>query len=122
MTSLRTIGIAGLAVLASGTAAHADAWSLIAANSTGKSIYKIEVAPSATTAWSLAPFQPNSGASLDNGERMEIGFDKPADKCRYDLRATFTDLSTVVYSGVNVCVYSTVTLKLVNGKASYSSN
>ena len=122
MVFSRIIGAAALVALASGTVAQADAWALFVVNSTGKSIYKIEVAPAATSAWSPAPFNPNNGTRLDSGARREIDFYREADKCRYDLRATFSDLSAAVYSGVNVCDYSYVTLKLVNGKAAFTGD
>ena len=114
-----------LVILATGTAARADPWNIVVINSTGKTIYKIQIAPAATTSWTSATLAAMNGApaaQVPNGDRVEAHFDRPDSICRYDLKTSFTDQSTATFSGVNVCDNSYVTLKFSNGKAVFVTN
>lgn len=104
------------------TEAQADPWNMLVVNSTGKAIETIQMAP--TTPSSTWPASTSVGAfkKLTDGSRMMINFDKSAGTCKFDLRATFSDATTAVYSGINVCDFSYVTLKLSNGKPVYTDN
>lgn len=126
MAFSKVLGMCALLVtLGTGTAARADPWNMIVINSTGKTIYKLEVAPAGTTTWASTTLQAMNGApvaEVPNGDRVEAHFDKQGSICRYDLKTSFTDRSTATFSGVNVCDNSYVTLKFSSGKAVYTVN
>ena len=61
-------------------------------------------------------------ATLKPGGRTTVRFDRPSSQCRYDLRATFEDASTLVFTNANVCDNSYLTLKLTGGKPSITAN
>ena len=126
MTFSKVVSACALLItLTMGTAARADPWNMVVINSTGKTIYKIEVAASATTAWASTTLEAMNGApasQVPTGNRVQAHFDKQGSTCRYDLKTSFTDRSVATFSAVNVCDNSYVTLKFSNGKPTYSVN
>ncbi len=106
------------------TPALAEEWDFMLTNDAGKPIKTIELAPSGSI-----EFKPQL---LDEGQKREpvikvkakttVRFDKAAKQCRYDIKATFEDATSQVWSGANICDNSYITLKLVGGKATVSAN
>jgi hypothetical protein len=113
-----------LAVLvATTTPALADAWDFVLINSAGKEIKLVEVAPTGTTTW-----QPNivdadtKHSNTKPGGRMTVHFDKGAG-CKYDVKATFTDDSSLVWTGFNACDNSYLTVKVnAAGTPTFTAN
>ncbi len=102
------------------TPARAEAWDMVVINATGKPIRTIELGPSPATGWTAVQSDPLG--VLGNGERATIHFNKSNGICRMDLRATFSDATAAVYASINVCDNTYVTLKLTNGKPTFSTN
>lgn len=53
---------------------------------------------------------------------MVLNVAQQADKCLYDLRATFDDRTNSTYSSINFCDNSWITLSLSNDKAVYKAS
>ncbi len=54
--------------------------------------------------------------------RTTIRLDRPSSQCRYDLRASYEDGATEVFSSANICDNSYVTIKLTGGKPTITAN
>lgn len=104
--------------------ALAEDWDFMLTNQSGKPIKLIELAPAGTAGWKpqTADAETKREPVIKSNARTTIRFDKAADQCRYDLRATFEDGTTQVWSGANVCDNSYITLKLSGGKATITAN
>jgi len=103
---------AGAAALFIAVPALADDWDFVLTNSTGKEIKTVELAPAGTTTWQPNKVEPDQKAkSFTAGMRTTIHFDKGAKECKWDLKVTFADATTAVWSNVNVCDNSFVTLR-----------
>ena len=104
--------------------ALAEDWDFMLTNQSGKPIKLIELAPAGTTDWKpqTVDAEAKRETMVKANARTTIRFDKAASQCRYDLRATFEDGTTQVWSGANVCDNSYITLKLVDGKATIAAN
>jgi hypothetical protein len=103
---------AGAAALFVAFPALADVWDFILTNSTGKEIKTIELAPTGTTTWQANKLDPDvKTAALKPGVRSTIHFDKTGSQCKFDIKATFVDDTSAVWSNVNVCDNSFVTLR-----------
>jgi hypothetical protein len=101
------------AVLLIATPASAEDWDFVLINTTGKVIQTVELAPTGTTDWVPNQVDPEVGrlAPVQVGGRATIHFDKRADACVYDIRATFEGEPPSVWSRINVCDNSFVTLR-----------
>jgi hypothetical protein len=115
--------VAAVAALALATPALADDWDFMLTNNAGKTITTIELAPAGSGTW-----QPNKvdaemrkDATIKNGGKTTIHFDK-ASGCKYDLKGTFEDGTSAVWSGFDVCANSYITLTLANGKPSFKAS
>ncbi|WP_447727931.1 hypothetical protein [Sphingomonas koreensis] len=110
------VGLGGLMLVA--TPVLAEDWDFILTNASGKPIKTIELAPSGTADWKPQTVDPETKRDpvIKPSARTTIHFDKAANQCRYDLRATFEDTTTQVWSSVNICDNSYITLKLAGGK------
>ncbi len=109
--------LAALAMVA--TPALAEDWDFVLINGAGKSIKTVEIAVAGTGEW-----KPNVKAEdvQDRGEikpgaRMTVHFDKPTGQCKFDIKATFGDATTQIWTGANVCDNSFITVKLAGDKA-----
>jgi hypothetical protein len=104
--------------------AAAEDWDFLLTNSTGKPIKTIELAPAGSSDWK--PTAEEEGIKrepvIKPGARTTVRFDRPSSQCRYDLRATFEDASTMVFANANICDNSYLTLKLTGGKPSITAN
>lgn len=104
--------------------ALADAWDFILINNTGKPIASVEVSPTGAEKW-----QPNKvdedlkrEGDTKPGARITVHFEKDA-SCKYDVKATFSDKTTSVWSGINVCDNSYITLKYnASGATTFVAN
>jgi hypothetical protein len=110
---MRKLAVTAAAVLMLATPAIADDWDFMLTNSSGKTIKTIELAPTGTTTW-----QPNKieadfrkDPTIKSGAKTTIHFDKDGKVCKYDIKATFADDTSAVWTAVNVCDNAYVTIK-----------
>ena len=123
-TLLTAIGTLAVAVLAMPTAALADVWDFVLINSAGKEIKLVEVAPTGTATWqkNIVDEEVKKATTTKPGGRMTVHFDKGAG-CKYDVKATFTDDTSLVWTGINVCDNSYVTVKVnAAGTPTFTAN
>jgi hypothetical protein len=110
---MRKMMMATCAALVVAVPAFADDWDFVLINSSGKSIKTIELAPTGTTTWQANKVDPDfkkEGAVIKSGARTTVHFDKGS-TCKYDVKATFEDDSNAVWSAINICDNSFVTVK-----------
>ncbi len=115
--------IASAVLLGSAVPALADDWDFMLINNTGKLIEKIEVAPAGSGTWVANKFDPdlNKDGKVKVGAKTTVHFDKGA-QCKYDVRATFEDKSTAVWSGYNACDNSYLTIAFTGDKPTFKAN
>lgn len=115
--------IASAAILAAAAPAFADDWDFMLVNNTGKLIEKIEVAPTGSGNWVENKVDPElkKDTKVKIGGKTTVHFDKGA-QCKYDVRATFEDKSTAVWSGYNACDNSYLTIALAGDKPTFKAN
>jgi len=111
-------------IAAVATPALADDWDFVLTNSTGKTIKTVEVSPAGASTWQANKVDPEAKQSdgLKAGGRMTVHFTKSASQCKFDLQGTFDDGSKAVWSGINVCDNSFVTLRYANNAPTYAAN
>ena len=117
------IGVLAAVVLTT-TPALADEWDFILTNSTSKEIKLIEVAPTGTQTWqkNIVDEEVKKATTTKPGARMTVHFDKGA-ACKYDVKATFADDTSLVWTGINVCDNSYVTVKInASGTPTFTTN
>jgi hypothetical protein len=105
--------IAAAAALMIATPAFADDWDFILINSAGKPIKSIEVSPAGAGKWQPNKVDPElkKDAMVKAGGRMTVHFDKDSNQCKFDVKATFQDDTSAVWTGVNICDNSYVTVR-----------
>lgn len=115
--------IASALVLAAATPALADDWDFMLVNNTGKLIEKIEVAPAGSGSWAENKVDPElkKDGKVKAGGKTTVHFDK-GNQCKYDVRATFEDKSTAVWSGYNACDNSYLTIAFTGDKPTFKAN
>lgn len=116
--------IALAAAVIAASPASAEDWDFMLTNGSGKPIKTIELAPSGTPDFKPQTVDPETRREtvIKAGAKTTIRFDKAANQCRYDLKATFEDGTSLVWPGANICDNSYVTLKLTNGKPTVTAN
>lgn len=116
--------IALAAAVIAASPAFAEDWDFMLTNGSGKPIKTIELAPSGTPDFKpqTVDSETRREAVIKAGAKTTIRFDKAANQCRYDLKATFEDGTSLVWPGANICDNSYVTLKLTNGKPTIAAN
>ncbi|OAN64824.1 hypothetical protein [Sphingomonas sp. TDK1] len=116
--------IASAAAFTIATPALADEWDFMLVNSTGKVIEKIEVAPTGTTSWTENKVDPElkKDTKVKAGGKTTVHFEKAATACKFDVRATFEDKSTAVWSGYNACDNSYITVAFTGDKPTFKAN
>lgn len=109
--------------MAVATPALADAWDFVLTNSTSKEIKLVEVAPTGTQTWQKNIVDEGMKVTTTKpGARMTVHFDK-GPPCKYDIKATFADDTSMVWTGVNVCDNSYVTVKInAAGAPTFTAN
>ncbi|WP_084583743.1 hypothetical protein [Sphingomonas azotifigens] len=115
--------VASAAILAVASPALADDWDFMLVNNTGKLIEKIEVAPAGSGSWTENKVDPElkKDTKVKPGGKTTVHFDKGA-QCKYDVRATFEDKSTAVWSSYNACDNSYLTIAFTGDKPTFKAN
>ena len=92
-----------------GNAALAGGLDFTIDNETGYDIKAIFVDPNSSNVWT----DDIMGSDiLENGYEVDVNFEKGQDTCTWDLRVEWTeDYPATVWSGLNLCDISKVTLK-----------
>ncbi|MEP9359343.1 hypothetical protein [Sphingomonas sp. KR3-1] len=107
------LGLAAAAALVIAAPAMADDWDFVLINSSGKAIKTVEIAPTGTTTWQPNKVDPEfkkEDTVVKPGGRMTVHFDKGSG-CKYDVKLNFADNSNAVWTAINVCDNSFVTVK-----------
>lgn len=107
------LGLAAAAAFVIAAPAMADDWDFVLINNAGKAIKTVEIAPTGTTTWQANKVDPDfkkDDTTVKQGARMTVHFDKGTG-CKYDVKLNFTDGSNGVWTGINVCDNSYVTVK-----------
>lgn len=120
----KTLITAALAVAAMAAPALAEDWDFVLINSTGKMLKTVEISPAGAGKWQankVAEDAPKSDG-VKVGARMTLHFDKDENQCRYDVKGTFEDSSTAVWSSINVCDNAYVTLKYAGGTPTFTAS
>jgi hypothetical protein len=117
--------LAAAATAAVAVPALADDWDFVLINNSGKVIKTIELAPTGTTTWQPNKIDPDfkkEDATVKAGARMTVHFDK-GPGCKYDVKATFADDTSAVWTGINVCDNAFVTIRYnAAGAPTFSAN
>jgi hypothetical protein len=110
------------AALLAASPAFAEDWDFVLTNSTGKGIKTFEISPAGANKWQANKVDPEMKREpeVKNGGRTTIHFDKEGSQCKYDLKATFGDGGTAVWSGINICDAAYVTIKYANDTATFT--
>lgn len=110
---MRTTLITAAAALMVATPVFADDWDFILTNSSGKTIKTVEVSPAGTGKWQSNKVDPElkKEGLVKAGGRMTVHFDKEGNQCRFDVKATFEDATSAVWTSINVCDNSYVTIR-----------
>jgi len=116
--------IASVAALVTAAPAMADDWDFMFTNGTGKLITKIEVAPAGSGNWSdnKVDAELNKDGKVKAGAKTTVHFEKAANACKFDIRGTFEDKTTAVWSNINLCDNSYVTVSMTGDKPSFKAN
>lgn len=116
-----TMLFAGAALLMAAPA-FAEDWDFILVNNSGKEVKTIDLSPTGADKWQPNKLDPEiKSGPLKAGGRTTIHFDKGSD-CKYDVKATFADDTNSVWSGINLCDNSYVTIAYKNGTPTYTVN
>ncbi len=113
--------IAVLAFTVLATPAKDTDWDFLLYNYTADVIEKIEIAPAGSGNWTpnRGELESGSGGKVAVGQKTTVLFDKAANVCRFDIRATFDDRTTAVWSGINLCDNAQVVVFLRGGQATF---
>ncbi|MHA6718772.1 hypothetical protein ACX40Y_04905 [Sphingomonas sp. RS6] len=120
---MKTRIMIAVGALVASVPALAEDWDFILINSTGKTVTKVEIAAGGSDKWEADKVdeQAKGEKSVKPGARTTIHFDKGSG-CKYDLRATFDDKTSAIWSGINVCDNSYVTIKYAGEKPTFTAN
>ncbi|MCW3834519.1 hypothetical protein ACFQ1E_04380 [Sphingomonas canadensis] len=115
--------ISAVAAMLIAAPAAAEDWDFILVNNAGKEIKKIELSPTGAGDWQTNRLEEDQKEKVVKvGGRTTVHFDKKDNACRYDVRATFSDSTNAIWSGINVCDNSFVTISYKNGAPAYTAN
>jgi hypothetical protein len=95
--------LTGAMLLCIAAPAVADDWDFVLNNKTGKTIKMVELAPSGGEAWAKEQTDEDRPSTIKPGASFTIHFTKDAKACKFDVRLTYSDDSTAVFPGLNVC-------------------
>jgi hypothetical protein len=98
-----SVPLAAIALSMTQAPAHAGAGSFTLVNGTGGGISGVSIRRTGTDSWQSLSAAPSAGAS------SPVTFSDP--DCAFDIRASVAGGGTVVWSGVNLCGASRVTLQ-----------
>jgi hypothetical protein len=121
---MRKTLIMAVAALVIATPALAEDWDFVLVNNTGKEIKLVELAPTGTTTWhqNKVDEEVRKRVPIAPGKRGTIFFEKESSQCRFDIKATFADDTTMTWINANVCDNPFVNLKLSNGAPTFTYN
>ena len=107
--------IAGAAMLLAAPAFAQSELDFMLINRTGKEIKLIEVSAAGASQWQAnkVDAEVRKVEAIKAGGRATIHFDDKG--CKYDVRATFADDTTSVWSNINLCDNPGVRLSFKNG-------
>ncbi|AQR74347.1 hypothetical protein [Sphingomonas sp. LM7] len=111
------------AALAFAAPALAEDWDFVLVNNTGKPIKGVEISAGGAGSWvanKVDPEMKREGVTAA-GKRMTVHFDKGSG-CKYDIKATFGDDTTAVWSGINVCDNAYVTVNYASGVPTFKAS
>jgi hypothetical protein len=122
-TAMIRIAMTIAAAMISAAPALAEDWDIVLVNNTGKPIKSIEISAGGAGTWIANKVDPEvkRAGTTGVGKRMTVHFDKGTG-CKYDVKATFADDSSAVWSGINVCDNAYVTINYANGMPTYRAS
>lgn len=121
----KKVAIFAAVALVAASPALAEAWDFILINNSGKEIKLIEVSPTGAAKWqkNVVDEEIKKAETTKNGARTTVHFDKDGAQCKYDIKATFADDSSLIWTNVNVCDNAYVTIKLnASGTPTFTAN
>jgi hypothetical protein len=123
-TAMIKSAMAIAAVLTLAAPAMAEDWDFILVNNTGKTIKTVEISPGGAGTWVANKIDTEltkEVKSVKPNGKMTVHFDKGSG-CKYDLKATFDDGSSAVWSAINVCDNAYVTVNYANGTPTFKAS
>ena len=93
--------------LAGASAAMAEDLDFSMVNKTGYAINEVYVSSAKSNDWEEDVMGRDQ---LANGERVDIHFDRGAKGCSWDLKVTYDDGDEAIWSGLDLCSISKLTL------------
>ena len=118
---MRTKLVIGAVALLFAAPAFAEESDFILTNETGKAVKTVELSPAGSGTW-----QPNKvdaelrrESEVKAGGRTTVHFDKAGSQCKYDVKLTFADDTSAVWSGINLCDNSYITMRYKAGAPSF---
>lgn len=103
------LALTAAAAFALAAPALAEEWDFVLINKTTKTIKAVEISPGGAGTWVAEGDPEVKRKPAAPGAKMTIHFDKGSG-CKYDLRVTFSDDTTGVWSGIDTCKFSFVTI------------
>jgi hypothetical protein len=115
--------VAATAALMLAAPAFAEEWDFVLVNGTGKAIKTIELSPGGAGKWVAQTLDPDvkREPTIKSGARTTVHFDKGS-SCKYDVKLTFADDSSAVWSGINVCDNSYITVKYTGTAPAFTAS
>ena len=115
--------LAVAAALTLAVPAFAEDWDFILINNTGKAIKTIELSPGGAGTWVARTLEADRKReeTVKPNARTTVQFDKGSG-CKYDVRLTFADDASAVWSGINLCDNSYVTVKYNGTTPAFTAN
>lgn len=120
---MRKLALFAAATLLVAAPALAEDWDFILVNNSGKPVKGIDISEAGAGKWVANKVDPEAKreALLRQGARTTVHFDKGSG-CKYDVKATFDDDTSAVWSGINVCDNAYVTIRTENGQPRYTAS
>lgn len=119
---IRIVFAASIAVLLAAPASAED-WDFVLVNNTGKPIKRVEIAVGGSNDWKAdtSDRELQRKVVTEPGGRVTVHFNK-GPQCRHDLKATFADETTAIWTRINVCDNAYVSVSFVNGVPVFKAN
>lgn len=105
--SLRTFFLALLLTFGMVGSLWAGAQDFRLTNATGYTIDQVYVSPSNEESWESDVMGQDI---LNDGEYVNIHFDRGTPACNWDMKVVYTDNESVVWHGIDLCSVSAVTI------------
>lgn len=112
-----------VAAIAVAAPAMADELDFVLINQAGKEINKVEITPAGSQTWVASRANEGRATEVRPGDRMTVYFERTGQTCTFDVKATFKDSTSAVWSRVNVCDNPFVTLRMgADGRTSHTGS